>query len=165
MPTLSDYGMQPLSGTEYGGMLSDLIRVPFADAMLRADRVAPRVRRARERVRTTPDGYRAVAPHLAARPGSEVLIVNHGLRVSILLYALQAALALGSDRRGLRERRRRVAPIAERLGARPVETDFAGRPPRTYGIVVDAGVTPTASRTRSAQRSPRDLPERQLPPR
>ena len=31
---LSDYGMQPLSGVEYGGMLSDTIRVPFAEAML-----------------------------------------------------------------------------------------------------------------------------------
>src|SRR5215831_6696493 len=33
-PVLSDYGMQPLSGTEYGGMLSDLVRVPHAQAML-----------------------------------------------------------------------------------------------------------------------------------
>jgi alcohol dehydrogenase len=33
-PVLSDYGMQPLSGTEYGGMLSDLVRVPYAEAML-----------------------------------------------------------------------------------------------------------------------------------
>src|SRR5262247_1007320 len=34
LPTLSDYGMQPLSGVEYGGMLADVIRVPFANAML-----------------------------------------------------------------------------------------------------------------------------------
>src|SRR4029077_206418 len=33
-PVLSDYGMQPLSGTEYGGMLSDVLRVPHAQAML-----------------------------------------------------------------------------------------------------------------------------------
>jgi alcohol dehydrogenase len=33
-PVLSDYGMQPLSGTEYGGMLSDVVRVPHAAAML-----------------------------------------------------------------------------------------------------------------------------------
>src|SRR6478752_5441257 len=32
-PTLSDYGMQPLSGTEYGGMLADLVRVPHAGTM------------------------------------------------------------------------------------------------------------------------------------
>src|SRR5262245_2840266 len=40
-PVLSDYGMQPLSGTEYGGMLSDVLRVPHAQAMLAP--VAPRV--------------------------------------------------------------------------------------------------------------------------
>jgi threonine dehydrogenase-like Zn-dependent dehydrogenase len=33
-PLLSDYGMQPLSGVEYGAMLSDLVSVPFANAML-----------------------------------------------------------------------------------------------------------------------------------
>ena len=42
-----------------------------------------------------PDGYRAVAPHLAARPGSEVLVVSHGMP-SIPLYAVQAARALGA---------------------------------------------------------------------
>ena len=141
MPTLSDYGMQPLSGTEYGGMLSDLIRVPFADAMLRP--IAPHL----EPVAlasvsdNVPDGYRAVAPHLAARPGSEVLIVNHGL-ASIPLYAVQAALALGASAVDFASDDAESLAIAERLGARPVETDFAGRPPRTHGIVVDAGVTP-----------------------
>ena len=141
MPTLSDYGMQPLSDTEYGGMLSDLIRVPFADAMLRP--IAPHL----EPVAlasvsdNVPDGYRAVAPHLTARPGSEVLIVNHGL-ASIPLYAVQAALALGASAVDFASDDAESLAIAERLGARPVETDFAGRPPRTYGIVVDAGVTP-----------------------
>src|SRR5574338_706139 len=79
MPTLSDYGMQLLSGVEYGGMLSDLIRVPHAEAMLHPisgalDPVA--LASASDNV---PDGYRAVAKHLAARPGSEVLVVAHGL--------------------------------------------------------------------------------------
>ena len=35
-PVLSDYGMQPLSGVEFGGMLSDVVRVPHAAAMLHA---------------------------------------------------------------------------------------------------------------------------------
>jgi len=30
----SSYGLKPLCGVEYGGALSDLIRVPFADHML-----------------------------------------------------------------------------------------------------------------------------------
>jgi threonine dehydrogenase-like Zn-dependent dehydrogenase len=78
MPVLSDYGMQPLSGVEYGGMLSDLVRVPFAEAMLRP--ISPTLDPAAlaSVSDNVPDGYRAVAPHLAARPGSEVLVVSHG---------------------------------------------------------------------------------------
>src|SRR5262249_49650913 len=78
-PVLSDFGMQPLSGTEYGGMLADLVRVPHAQAML-----AP-VAAALDSVALASvsdnvlDGYRAVAPHLADLPGAEVLIVAHGL--------------------------------------------------------------------------------------
>src|SRR5215510_5329906 len=96
-PVLSDYGMQPLSGTEYGGMLSDLVRVPHAEAMLapvspKLDPVA--LGSVSDNVL---DGYRAVAPHLAASPGSEILIVTHGLK-SVPLYAALAAVALGAAR-------------------------------------------------------------------
>jgi alcohol dehydrogenase len=141
LPTLSDYGMQPLSGVEYGGMLSDLIRVPFAEAMLQP--VPPLLDPASlaSASDNVPDGYRAVAPHLAARPGSELLIVSHGLP-SIPLYAAQAALALGAGRVDFASADAEQLALAERLGARPIETDF-GRPPRTYPIVVDAGLSPT----------------------
>ena len=37
MPFRSSYGLKPVSGVEYGGALSDLIRVPFADHMLGVD--------------------------------------------------------------------------------------------------------------------------------
>jgi threonine dehydrogenase-like Zn-dependent dehydrogenase len=139
MPTLSDYGMQPLSGTEYGGMLSDLIRVPYAAAMLQpiADHLEPvALASVSDNV---PDGYRAVAAHLAERPGSEVLVVNHGL-ASIPLYAVQAALALGASRVDFASNDAESLGMAERLGARAIETDFTGRP-TTYPIVVDAGVS------------------------
>jgi alcohol dehydrogenase len=140
VPTLSDYGMQPLSGTEYGGMLSDLIRVPYAEAMLQpiADHLEPvALASVSDNV---PDGYRAVAPHLAARAGSEVLVVNHGL-ASIPLYAVQAALALGARTVDFASNDAESLAMAERLGARPIETDFSA-PPRTYPIVVDSGMTP-----------------------
>ena len=140
LPTLSDYGMQPLSGVEYGGMLSDVIRVPYAQAMLQpipplldpvllasvSDNVL--------------DGYRAVAPHLAALPGSELLIVSHGLP-SIPLYAAQAALALGASRVDFASGDAEQLALAESLGAHPVETDLA-KPARSYPIVVDAGLSP-----------------------
>src|SRR5262245_8993455 len=141
LPTLSDYGMQPLSGVEYGGMLSDLIRVPHAEAMLQPiptslDPVA--LASASDNV---PDGYRAVAPHLAARPGSEVLIASHGLP-SIPLYAAQAAIALGASRVDFASADAEQLALAERLRARPGQTDFAGKPARRYPIVVDAGLSP-----------------------
>lgn len=141
VPTLSDYGMQPLSGTEYGGMLSDLIRVPHAEAMLQpiADHSEP-VALASVSDNVS-DGYRAVAPHLAARPGSEVLVVSHGL-ASIPLYAAQAALALGAPAVDFASTDAGSLALAERLGARPIESDFAQPPPRTYPIVVDGGMSP-----------------------
>src|SRR5436309_6248076 len=94
-PVLSDYGMQPLSGVEYGGMLSDLVRVPHAAVMLAPlapglDPVA--LASVSDNVL---DGYRAVAPHLRSLPGADVLIVCHEGK-SIPLYAVQAALALGA---------------------------------------------------------------------
>jgi len=140
LPTLSDYGMQPLSGVEYGGMLSDLIRVPYAEAMLQP--IPPSLDPARlaSVSDNVPDGYRAVAPHLAARPGSELLIVSHGLP-SIPLYAAQAALALGASRVDFASGDAEQLALAERLGAHPIETDLA-KPKRSYPIVVDAGLSP-----------------------
>jgi alcohol dehydrogenase len=140
LPTLSDYGMQPLSGTEYGGMLSDLIRVPYAEAMLQP--VPPsfdpvRLASVSDNVL---DGYRGVAPHLASQPGSELLIVSHGIP-SIALYAAQAALALGASRVDFACSDAEQLALAERLGAHPIESDFA-KPLRRYPIVLDAGLSP-----------------------
>jgi len=143
-PVLSDYGMQPLSGTEYGGMLSDLVRVPHATAMLAP--VAPSL----DPVAlgsvsdNVLDGYRAVAPHLAARPGADVLIVCHGLK-SVPLYAAQAAIALGAGHVDYASDDADALALAGRLGAHPVQTDFE-KPERRYPIVVDAGLTPNGLR-------------------
>ncbi|MGH9887637.1 MAG: alcohol dehydrogenase catalytic domain-containing protein [bacterium] len=141
-PALSDYGMQPLSGVEYGGMLSDLVRVPHARAMLqpisaRADAVA--LASVSDNVL---DGYRAVAPHLRERPASDVLIVHHGAS-SIALYAAQAALALGAARVDFASADDETLALAERLGAHALKTDF-GRRLRRYPIVVDSGNRPEA---------------------
>ena len=143
-PVLSDYGMQPLSGVEYGGMLSDVVRVPHAKAMLvpvpeGLDPVA--LGSVSDNVL---DGYRAVAPHLADLPGSDVLIVAHGLK-SVPLYAAQTAVALGAARVDYASDDDEVLAAAERLGANPLRTDFE-KPERRYPIVVDAGLTPEGLR-------------------
>jgi alcohol dehydrogenase len=138
-PVLSDYGMQPLSGVEYGGMLSELVSVPFANAMLHPVAQADPVALASVSDNVL-DGYRAVAPHLAAAPGSDVLVVSHGYP-SIPLYAVQAAVALGARVDFVSDDDERLA-LAERLGARAVRTDFK-KPERRYPIVVEGGLTST----------------------
>ncbi|MEY4511578.1 MAG: hypothetical protein RLZZ450_3700 [Pseudomonadota bacterium] len=138
-PILSDYGMMPLSGVEYGGMLSDVVRVPFASAMLQP------VPRGLDPVALASvsdnvvDGFRAVAPHLSTHPGSEVLIVSHG-SPSIPLYAVQAALALGASRVDFACKIEEELALAEKLGARVIRTDFVKRADQ-YPIVIDAGAT------------------------
>jgi alcohol dehydrogenase len=91
------FGLKPTSGTEFGGALSDLLRVPFADHMLvplpaGVDPVA-----AASVSDNIADGWRAIGPQLEARPGASVLVVG-GLAQSVGLYAAGAAVALGAGR-------------------------------------------------------------------
>ncbi len=121
-------------------VLSDIVRVPHAAAMLAPlapglDPVA--LASVSDNVL---DGYRAVAPHLRSLPGADVLIVCHGGK-SIPLYAVQAALALGAGVVDYASDSAESLALAERLGARPLETNFE-KPKRRYPVVVDAGMTP-----------------------
>jgi alcohol dehydrogenase len=140
VPVLADFGMQPLSGDERGGMLSDLVRVPFAEAMLvkvpaGVDPVG---------LASVPDnvvdGYRSVAGSLADRPGADVLVVVHGNR-SIGLYAAQSALALGASSVTVTSDDPVVLEMAEQLGATARTTGFGRRSGR-WPVVVDCGTRP-----------------------
>jgi alcohol dehydrogenase len=82
----------------WGGFLSDLVKVPYADAMLTtvpdgADPVA--LAGVGDNVT---DGWRAVGPPLAARPGGTVLVAGGVAPGSIPLYAAGLAVALGAER-------------------------------------------------------------------
>ncbi len=83
------------AGGGHGGAVADLLAVPHADHLLIA---APDGLSAAA-LCTLPDnvtdGYRAVAPQLAAKPGAEVLVVG-GMAASIGLYAVAAAFACGA---------------------------------------------------------------------
>jgi alcohol dehydrogenase len=72
---MSMYGLGPLGGGSWGGFLSDLVRVPFADHMLVA--VPPGVDplAVASLSDNIVDGWRLVAPQLEADPGAAVLIV------------------------------------------------------------------------------------------
>ena len=136
VPPLSMYGFGAAGGG-WGGLLSDLVRVPFADAMLvkvpeGLDPAA--IASASDNI---PDGWRMVAPFLAERPGADVLILGGGTR-SIALYAVGIAVALGSGRVDYVDTDPHRLAVASDLGANALEAD----PERhRYGIVGDGSST------------------------
>ena len=143
VPFLSAYGM-PLSEREWGGGLSDLVRVPFAEAMLVPAPDAVPAWSLAAAADNACDGWRCVAPFLAARPGSSVLVVA-GIARSIALYAVDAAVALGAETVDVVSQDTELLAIAERLGANPIEAPFEGaRGP--YAITVDATSDPAGLR-------------------
>jgi threonine dehydrogenase-like Zn-dependent dehydrogenase len=116
VPYMAMYGA-PIGG-EWGGLFSDLVRVRYADAMLvplppGVDPIA---------MASASDNWslawRLVAPHLAARPGGAVLIMNRG---SIGLYACDIAGALGASRRLFVDPDPERRALAESYGAETAE--------------------------------------------
>ncbi len=96
-PWLANYGLGQAGRVDYGGALSDLMHVAYADHMLLPlptglDPVA-----AASASDNIADGWRGVAPQLARMPGGTVLIVG-GQAQSVGIYAAGAAVALGAGR-------------------------------------------------------------------
>lgn len=144
-PPLANFGLGGAPRTDYGGALSGAMHVPFADHMLvplpeGLDPVA--VASASDNIA---DGWRAVGPQLAARPGASVLVVG-GLAQSVGLYAAGCAVAAGAGRvlylDDDEDRRERAA----RLGAEVAPLALAeGRTPTDlFDIVVEAAGTAPA---------------------
>lgn len=141
-PPLSNYGLGGAPRKDFGGALSDLMHVPHAHHMLvrlpaGLDPVA--VASASDNIA---DGWRAVAPQLAERPGGSVLVLG-GLAQSVGLYAAGAAVAQGAGRvlylDDDPDRRARAAA----MGAEAAP--FAGREPaEMFDIVAEAAGAPEA---------------------
>lgn len=134
------YGFGPFGG-DWGGMLTDLVRVPYADAMLVAlpeelDPVA--LASASDNL---PDAWRAVGPQLARQPGADVLVLGGKAR-SIGLYAAAIAVAAGAGSvRYLDDDPGRLA-VASDLGADAIASERSEAPiTPAADIVVDAGAT------------------------
>jgi len=131
-----------------GGMVSDLLRVPYADAMLVAVPNGVNPLAVASASDNLTDGYRTVAPHLLRRPAAPVLIVGGGAK-SIGLYAAGIARALGSERVDYVDSCMSRLELAARLGANPIQFSSSdewfrqGKPPlaRGYPITVDASST------------------------
>ncbi|HUH80885.1 MAG TPA: alcohol dehydrogenase catalytic domain-containing protein [Solirubrobacteraceae bacterium] len=139
VPLMSTYGFGP-AVERWGGFLSDVVEVPFAEHMLvpLPDGLEPAA--AASASDNLSDGWRAVGPPLADLPGADVLVVGGAGPGSIGLYAAGLAVALGSRSvlyvdpdDGRRE-------TAARLGAQTL----AEKPKRVgpYPITVDASADP-----------------------
>jgi alcohol dehydrogenase len=124
------YGFGAFGG-DWGGMLSDLALVPYADAMLvpLPDGIDPAsVSSAADNI---PDGWRTVASALAELPAADVLVVSGGIgERSIPLYAVDAALALGAASVTYVDTDAGRLRVAQELGARGVE----GAPDPSLGM-------------------------------
>lgn len=138
LPKLAAFGLAPLSGVEYGGALSDVLRVPFADAML--VRLEPDTDpvHAAALADNAIDGFRTVYEPLTRLPGGAVLVAGGGAP-SVALYAVAAARALGATEVVYVDPSEERGRVAENLGARVVRERCApalriGR----FPIVVDA---------------------------
>ena len=116
VPARSSFGLAPLS-REWGGALSDLVRVPYADAMTvpvpaGIDPVA--IASVSDNV---PDGWRAVAAPLREHPRGPVLVIGGAGAGSVGLYAVAAAIALGSEHVDDVDSEPARLRVAEQLGA------------------------------------------------
>lgn len=131
-PPLSNYGLGPRGG-DWGGGMSDLLLVPYADAM------AVQLPSGLDRIACAAVGcnmvdlYRTIAPYVAELQDQEILIVG-GHAHNMALYGIEMARALGVSSVSFMDDQADRLTTAERLGARPVKL---GDRSRLYPIVVD----------------------------
>ncbi len=139
------YGFAPRAERLWGGGLSDLLNVPFADAMLVKIPDSLSITGAAAISDNAGDGYRTVAEPLAQRPGADILILG-GLAQSVGLFAIQAARALGAGRIVYRDYDAGRLAKAKALGAEVIETQYGPdvRVTEEFPIVVEAAGLPDA---------------------
>jgi len=118
VPLMAMYGLGPLAGLNGGGFMSDLVLVPYADAMLIPVPDAADAISIASLSDNIPDGWRAIGPYggeLAQLDPADrrVLVVG---RLSIGLYAAAFAAALGAHVDYVDTDHQRLA-AAEKLGA------------------------------------------------
>ena len=143
LPYRSSYGMAPLSGVDYGGGLSDLLRVPFADHMLvraSADLAPEAIAGIADNVTTA---LTMVAEPLRQRPGSSILIVG-GRSIGIGLHVAQCALALGAGKVVYVDQDQGALALAARIGAIPLDMPIGADTPPVglFPFTIDTSGSP-----------------------
>jgi alcohol dehydrogenase len=141
VPRNAMYGLGAFGGGDWGGALSDRVRVPYADAMLvalPADIEPATVASAGDNIS---DAWRTVGPYLSQTPAAPVLIAGGGASGSIGLYAVSIARALGAGQIDYIDLDAQRLEVAQSLGAHVIDK---GVPKRLgpYPITVDASANP-----------------------
>lgn len=164
-----------LAGSHWGGHIADLLKVPFADAMLVAlpEGIDPAA--AASVSDNVCDAHRHLAPHLPQilerEPGATVLILGAQSRDvpfggSLQLYEGQIAQALGARRVVLADARPPVRARAAELGLTAIEpAELRGLDPAPLVLELSAAAVglrrgielppPTASAPAPAASTPR----------
>jgi threonine dehydrogenase-like Zn-dependent dehydrogenase len=135
---LSTFGLAPFGGGDWGGACTELVRVPYADAMCVAlpkgsDPVA-----LASLSDNVVDGYRAVAPHV--RPGDEVLVLGSA---SVGLYAVATAAAMGVRCTYVDTDQTRLQ-VAGDLGATLIDTPATGQSFGSFAVTAECASTGAA---------------------
>lgn len=142
VPFRSSYGLKPVCGVEYGGALSDLLRVPFADHMLVRQPAGHALSQTAGLADGATDGFSAVSHWLRERPGADVLVIG-GFGQSLGMFAVQAAVSRGARRVVYLDDDATRLAKAKSLGAEVHEAPrgLAMEPIGLFSIVIDAAAT------------------------
>jgi threonine dehydrogenase-like Zn-dependent dehydrogenase len=142
VPFRSSYGLKPVCGVEYGGALSDLLRVPFADHMLVRQPAGHALSQTAGLADGATDAFSAVAHWLRLRPGAEVLVIG-GFGQSLSMFSVQAALSCGARRVVYIDDDAKRLAKAKSLGAEVHEAPkgLVMDPVGLFPIVMDAAAT------------------------
>jgi alcohol dehydrogenase len=116
-PPMAMYGLT--IGGDWGGFLSDAVRVPYAEAMLFPLPEGVDVAAAASASDNMPDAWRTVGPQLEQHPGAEVLVA--GGAGSIGVYAAGMAVVLGAGRVVYADPDQKRRAVAESYGAETVD--------------------------------------------
>ncbi|MEO1078927.1 MAG: alcohol dehydrogenase catalytic domain-containing protein [Pseudomonadota bacterium] len=152
VPPLASYGLGTHPDGDWGGALSDLMLIPFADAMLLPLPAGVSLAQACGAGDNVADGYRTVASYLQRFPKEPILIAG-GLAQSLGLYAAMAAVALGSSRVVYTDSDPRRLAAAAAIGAEAHSIDYGTVEKHEDGFLITVDASGTAEGLAFALRS------------